>query len=234
MLKNISLTLVLSLNLTLLQANSAITEKELINSIKKGVPSIEKLLREISIYKLYVNDKTLLHYATEAGNYKVVSYLVRHNILLGQKGGSLYGTALHVSILHGYPRIANFLIEQGTPVNEQDIEGNTALHLAAKSGDLSIIQNLLEHGASKYILNAQGETAFSLVETLSVDDTDEIKRLLFITEHKNNFNYNTLKFDDELRSINIDKNNNIIIKKIDTRSTFQNSNLGINIHSKKR
>lgn len=231
MLKSISLPLLLSLNLVLLQANSNITENELMHSVRKGVPSIEKLLKKTSIYKLYSNDKTLLHYAVEAGNYKVVRYLVNQNILLAQKGGLLYGTALHASIVHGYPRISNFLIEQGTPVNEQDIEGNTALHLAAKNGDLSIIQNLLAHDASKSILNVHGETPFSLVETLNIDDTDEIKRLLFISEHNNNLNYNTLTFDDELRSINMDKNNNIIIKKIDRKSTFQNSNLGINIHS---
>ena len=223
----------LSVNLATLQADNNVTEKEITSSIKKGVPSIRKLLKKVSIYKLYPEDKTLLHYAVEAGNYKAVSYLVRHNILLDQKGGEFYGTALHEAILYGYPRIANFLIEQGTPVNEQDIEGNTALHLAADSGDLSIIENLITHGASKEILNSQGETPLNLVQTLSIDDTDEIKKLLSTTINENRFDYNALEFDDEL-SISIQRNNNVVIKRIDNKSTFKKSNIGINIHSRKR
>ena len=231
-MKNIPLLLLLSISLSTVHAQDNITEKELKYSIKKGIPSIKKLLKKVSIYKLYPEDKTLLHYAVEAGNYKVVSYLVRHNILLDQKGGILYGTALHEAILYGYPRIANFLIEHDMPLNEQDIEGNTALHLAADSGDLSIVENLLAHGASKEISNNQGETPFNLVQDLSVDDSDRLKDMLLTTNNESSLNYNDLDFTDGV--ISIQKGNNIIFKKIDTKSTFNNSNLGINIHSNSR
>lgn len=48
-------------------------------------------------------------------------------------------------------------IDEGCNVNQQDEQGNTALHLAARAGHARAVQLLLESGASKTILNKEGK-----------------------------------------------------------------------------
>lgn len=50
-------------------------------------------------------------------------------------------------------------ISEGCNVNQQDEQGNTALHLAAMAGQLKAAQLLLKSGASTGISNKSGKTA---------------------------------------------------------------------------
>lgn len=232
MLKHIFILLTITLiSLTPTYANTEVTEKEIIDSINIGTSGVKKLVKRVSIHKRFSEDKTLLHYAVELNNYDVVSFLVHKNILLSQKGGEFYGTALQEAIYYGYPRIANFLIEQDTPVNISDTNGNTALHLAAKNGDLDIIRTLLSYGADKHMLNNSGDIAYNLIPTLIWDNTDEIKALLSITpvSTKKTLPYSSLELDNNLETLPIQRKSNKVINNIDNKSSFKNSNFGINI-----
>ncbi|VDI75752.1 Hypothetical predicted protein [Mytilus galloprovincialis] len=71
-----------------------------------------------------------------------IHYKIRSAVL------SLQGwTALHVAVVQGYRDVVNILLENGCK-NEKDVQGKTALHVAAGSlyVESSIIQTLLEHG----------------------------------------------------------------------------------------
>ena len=57
------------------------------------------------------------------------------------------------------------LIEAGADINNQaNYDGNTPLHVAARFGNVQIVQLLLKHNANKDLLNKDEETAFQLAE----------------------------------------------------------------------
>jgi SHAQKYF class myb-like DNA-binding protein len=62
-------------------------------------------------------------------------------------------TCLHLVAQEGYDLIANYLILKGCPVNAIDINGDTAAHVAARSGHLSVIQVLTDCGANFHVRN---------------------------------------------------------------------------------
>lgn len=210
-------------------AKEEISETVIKQSMSQGVLGVETLLKEVSIHKLFAQNKTFLHYAVEAGDYEIVSFLVAKDVLLSQKGGEFYATALQEAIYYGYPRIAHFLIEQGSPLNIQDNNGDTALHLAARNGDLDIIITLLKYGANKGIVNHSGEKAYDLVPTLTWESEEEMKILLSTKAKKNSFQYPSLEFDTLLEAPTIQKKESQISNHINNSSNVKNSNFGINI-----
>lgn len=65
-------------------------------------------------------------------------------------------TLLHHAVVEGsgVPKIALLLVQRGVSVDEQNREGNTALHIAF--GNRSCIAVLLKHGANTGIINKEG------------------------------------------------------------------------------
>jgi ankyrin repeat protein len=61
-----------------------------------------------------------------------------------------------------YSLVASRLIEAGSPINDQDAEGNTALHYAAHRGLGRTVEMLIERGAGVNIKNKKGETPFTM------------------------------------------------------------------------
>lgn len=70
--------------------------------------------------------------------------------------------------------ILNKLLETHDPqsvqliIDAQDLNGNTALHLAAQTGAKKCIRALLGRGASTHIMNAEGVRAEELIQSLNV------------------------------------------------------------------
>jgi Ankyrin repeats (many copies) len=56
------------------------------------------------------------------------------------------------------------LLAQGAPANMRDERGATALMIAARNGDLGMMQTLLSRGADASISDNQGQTAFGWAE----------------------------------------------------------------------
>ncbi len=73
-------------------------------------------------------------------------------------------TALHWAVAQNYEELVQDLLTVYKPhLTLRDNEGNTALHLAARNGNNSILQVLLAHGADINVQNRQGNTALHLV-----------------------------------------------------------------------
>ena len=100
--------------------------------------------------------RTALHEAAITGHLKIMSLLCEHTSdILCPDASAL--TPLHLCVLHRH----NSLLRHLLPLIKGDIDlidsdGNTALHYAAKSGDIGAIRLLLSHGASILISNSEG------------------------------------------------------------------------------
>ncbi|MHB9147562.1 MAG: ankyrin repeat domain-containing protein [Candidatus Amoebophilus sp.] len=111
---------------------------------------IEKILvkRTLNINAEDVYGNTPLHYAAEEGHLEVVIMLLKHRADVNAKQHFSKRTSLHIAALNGYIEIAKLLIEKGANVYVQDINGNTPMDIAKKSGNQEIAK-LLEKNTSK-------------------------------------------------------------------------------------
>ena len=108
--------------------------------------------------------------------------------------GSPHGhTALHLAALHNHAQIVYLLLRERLPgfedlpmrptarptsrysrtiepidVDVQDVDGNTALHLAAAAGNLEIVSMLCESGARVDLMNNKSLTAADLAKNQRV------------------------------------------------------------------
>lgn len=102
----------------------------------------------------YVQDEdgfSAIHVAATAGHPKIIQELLRHcpdfMIHKHNKGRNF----LHVTIEKKKLEVVMYVLKSpslGEPVNEQDDEGNTPLHLAGTSRNEDIIQCLLSSGSA--------------------------------------------------------------------------------------
>lgn len=102
-------------------------------------------------------------------------------------------TFLHVavSVKRSYPQsesviqIVKMLLDVGAHLESTDSEGNTALHLAAKSNNMAIVQLLIQKGAFTQALNRWGQTP---LQAASTETGRMIKSLLDHIELENKMN----------------------------------------------
>jgi len=176
--KSLFILSILVFNLNILNANDIALEKELISSLNQGVKSTEKFLEKVPTYQLYEYDKTILHYAVEFQKYDIIEFLVSKDIELSRKGGMYYQTALQDAIFYKYFRIARLLVNSGTPLDIKNIDGDTALHIAARNGYSDMVNLLLSNGASKNAVNDQGNTPYNLIPKFMMDSNKKLKSIL--------------------------------------------------------
>lgn len=219
-----------SMETTLLEAKTKISKEEIITAIKSGRDSTKNLLKYVPIDYYSNTDGTLLHYAVKYRKRDVVELLVNRKILLSRQGGRFYGTPLQDAIYYGHLGIASYLIDKGTLLNIKDINGDTALHIAARNGYLDIVNKLIAHGASKNSVNKAGETPYDLIPNLSWDSKKQLEQSLLIQDSEQP-RFNGEEGDRLLplpnHRINTKHNNNINI--IDKKTTIENTNMGVEI-----
>jgi ankyrin repeat protein len=68
----------------------------------------------------------------------------------------------------------------GVAINQQDAEGNTALHLAAERNNQGMVQALLSAGASNKILNYSDALPCDFV----IDEQSPLQALLWVTDQE--------------------------------------------------
>ena len=110
--------------------------------------------------------ENFLHFAVKGKNLSLVQFLINHGYSPLTKNDE-EKTPLHLAVVHcdslSYSDCDGDLIALLTPdvksIDIQDVEGNTALHLAIQQGKLMIVKQLVERGADFGIQNKKGRTA---------------------------------------------------------------------------
>jgi hypothetical protein len=215
------------------------TEQDVLSAVYKGVTATKKFLATIPTYQLYEKNKTILHYAVELDKYDVVEFLTQHRVNLSRKGGMFFQTPLQDAIYYRHFRIAKLLINRGSPLDSKNVNGETALHIAAKKGYSDIVKALLVKGASINIVDGDGNLPYELIPALMFEND---KELLSILKPENNDNESSDFSTSQIISIDIPmihktrtiimdgKHKTIDDQIIDDQSHLKNNNLGITIN----
>jgi len=234
------MTIYLCLLTLTLNANSQVTEEDVMAVINKGVKATKVFLKTVPTYQVYEKNKTILHYAVELNNYEVVSFLAQHKVNLASKGGMFSQTPLQDAIFFRNFAVAKLLISRGSPLDTQNVNGETALHIAAKRGYTDMVQALLSAGASANITDEEGNLAYNLVPDLMFEDSKSLMKLL---EPESNGNEMKASFHNDgvvtidipavnkTRTITIDgRHKTIDDQTIDNKSQLNSSSVGILIN----
>ena len=127
---------------------------------------------------------TPLHLAVRCGNFSLLKCLIKNRAKINAQNhrGS---TALHISSSLCSTtderdiqlQIANYLSRHGIDVNATDINGLTALHIAAQRGCLSMAKVLIKNGANPAIqvfpINDESEVKDFLKTVIESDNNNE-------------------------------------------------------------
>jgi ankyrin repeat protein len=106
-------------------------------------------------------DITPLHYAAALGNFNLTSFLIKNGADINAKSKISGLTPLMATSYSDYywnKEVAIILLDKGAKINDQDTEGNTALHISIIWYNLPIFTLLIERGADVSIKNNNGET----------------------------------------------------------------------------
>ncbi|XP_052256426.1 ankyrin-3-like [Dreissena polymorpha] len=102
---------------------------------------------------------TALHLATEFCKPQSVQLLLGYGAQVEAKGGKALETPLHIAArTKEGEKCAEMLLKSGADVNATKQNGETALHVAARSGQLHVLADLLEDGADPTAFSQAGET----------------------------------------------------------------------------
>ena len=105
---------------------------------------------------------TALYLAVDKGHKEVVDLLLRHGARPNIHVSSTGWTPLIQASAKGHTHIVTLLIEHMAKVNEQAVDGSTALHMAALYGHKDIAEALVDNNASFDLKNRKGETAYDV------------------------------------------------------------------------
>ena len=98
------------------------------------------------------------------------------------EGEGTSSAVIHQSIVSGSVMACEFLLLNGAKIDVVDLDGNTPLHLAAKSGNTGQACLLLKHRANHHIRNKEGETALDIAVKNSDADIVTLLRLADLNE----------------------------------------------------
>lgn len=132
---------------------------------------------------------TPMELAVSTGSLALVSLLHQHGAAFVSHNEKRSCLGLAIELQHS--EIAQYIIRSGCDINRTYKQGNTPLHYAARSGDLSEVQYLVKHDAIVDAVNDSGDTplmlaageCYQMINRLSVRPTElksyeEIMRLL--------------------------------------------------------
>ena len=123
-----------------------------------------------------------LTHAIQAMNYDLLCNTLRSIGLSPATYKGPGGNLLHIVTLFGPATFVPKLVADGIDVNEQNIDGDTALHIAARSGRSSIIDALLVcKDIDDSILNNAELTPYQVAKTRQIATVIEYSRSLYIT-----------------------------------------------------
>ena len=112
-----------------------------------------------NINQLNNRGQTALMYAclSDTPSNDLVRLLIQHGADISIKDTELQRTALMNAAQEGHTSIVQYLLEQGTPVNTQDVNGETSLMIASEFGHPETVRVLLDYGAHANMLALEEE-----------------------------------------------------------------------------
>jgi len=133
----------------------------LILAIKKGnADVVSALINAGADVNQYASDMNALDVISEGRFSDIGKLLLAAEIDLNSFSGTGH-SALMRSVLYTGEARCQWLLEAGADVNQQHkLHGDTALHYAVNTRNLTVVKLLLEHGADPYIKNEKGESAY--------------------------------------------------------------------------
>lgn len=109
----------------------------------------------------FVDGYSPLSRALEQGHLQVVRYLVdRGAAIIGRTRGGL--TPLTYVIQHQQPELLELFLKNKAPTSLVDLDGSTALHVAAAADDETATRLLLDHGADPEAKDVKGRTPLEI------------------------------------------------------------------------
>ena len=96
---------------------------------------------------------TAVHYAAKSGNVDVLMVLKNAGANIHGENNEGTNSVMSASIGTGDCNTVRWLIEQGVDVNHCSKKGVTAVHIAAKQGNLDVLKLLKESGANIHVQN---------------------------------------------------------------------------------
>ncbi|MDM8335451.1 ankyrin repeat domain-containing protein [Wolbachia pipientis] len=106
-------------------------------------------------YSVMNNDEKMIKLLVETGN---------ANVNLGK-----YNNPLGIAITRGYIKSAEYLINKGANLDQQDSIGRTLLHKAAEDGNLAAVKFLIDHGARLDVLDTWNNTPLHVAANVKVN-----------------------------------------------------------------
>lgn len=115
-------------------------------AVEKGdLATLKKILKKTNSLKypcINVNSQnpdqwTLLHIATNEGNYSIVKLLLENGADPNPQSVN-QRTALHLACMRGHPSIVKILLDYKADINVADMDGNTPVHLCSEFGKYDI------------------------------------------------------------------------------------------------
>ena len=129
------------------------------------------------------NGNTAIHLAAAIGQVDIMKDILRLHSnanLLNAKGGTSQATALTYAVDKSHVDISRVLLRAGADPSIVDMNGNSALHIAAARGEVNIVKDILELSSGKNLLNARGGSWQGTPLACAVDEsqTDVVHLLL--------------------------------------------------------
>jgi ankyrin repeat protein len=144
--------------------------KEMYMACKIGdIHAVKKLIdRGASVNECWVMapgfvTESPLSTAAGHGHKNICKLLLEAGADIALMAGSQKSSALHRAVDQGHLELAQWLVNQGAPLDLQDFQGKTPLFVAASNCNLEICRWLLKRGAKTELANNSGHTP--LLET---------------------------------------------------------------------
>lgn len=111
---------------------------------------------------------TPLHAAVQAKNLELIEHCFKLGALVGTPSATTQQTALHYAILSKCQRtielVLSHISDESNDINQQDADGNAAMHLAVRLGKAALVESLLAHEPKLDLVNAEGQTALAIAK----------------------------------------------------------------------